>query len=449
MKKRVITYFASMIFILSPLLSLCQRFDTLGVLKLGKKEGIINNKGKVIVKPKYDMSQSLIDCDGYIWVRNKNKEGFIDRKGNVVIPLKFQWLSFFYNNLCRATINDKSGFINRKGEVVIPYTYGIWDIDRHKSNFVEGRILLQDSTFKYGYIDSSNTIVIPYEYEKAEEFLDGHAIVAKYNDESELQYGAIDYYNKVTIPFIYHSLSYEYDNLYSAYRFWKTPNDSGSIDFHNGMGVIDSDNKIIIPFEYDSIRLRIDFIYLKESCFEPLPPRTHLACFKFETGWSILDLKGRETTCCYEDMQKIVSGHVAAKKGAWGLIDTSGTVKIPFKYDYLEIKSDEIVTVKKDTKWAYWKTDGTQLSDFLYDSLSEYREGLAIVLKDKKYYLIDMNGKVFLDIPLDHENYPEHPVQGPNTLLFKKGKKYGLMDFKGNVLYPAKAERAILFEGVR
>lgn len=406
---------------------------------------MINTKGKIIIKPVYDGTQS-VSLDKFIWVWKNEKCGFIDREGKVRIPLQYESLSFFYSNIARATKNERTGFINRSGEVIIPFTYGIWNIVRHKSNYVEGRILLRDSTFKYGYIDTTNTVLIPYQYEEAQEFLDGHAIVGIMH-EGQIQYGAIDKHNNVTIPFIYHTLSYQHDNLYFAYRMWSVPKGDGYFDYYHGMGVIDSNNNVIIPFEYDSIRPRIDYIYLKENSCQPLELEKHLACFKYDRGWSIVDLMGRETTCCYEDMGYIQSGHVVVKKGDWGLIDTAGNTKIPFSYDKIEIKSDGIVTVKKGEKWAYWNTEGKQLSDFVYDTLSEYREGLAIVKKDNKYQMIDMEGKVFLKkIPLDYTWWTYHPVQGPNTLLFKKGDKYGLMDFKGKVLFKAKADEAIIFE---
>jgi hypothetical protein len=243
----------------------------------------------------------------------------------------------------------------------------------------------------------------------------------------------------------YNYLEYQYDGLYYAGKFFNY----GEADYHYAMGCVNSKNEIVVPFKYDSIRLRHKFLYIKGNECHELKLEPYIACNIREEGWRIVDVRsGKETACCYEQVGEVKGGYLEVKRGQWGLVDSLETVKIPFEYDYVQLYDDEVVGVRKGNKWAYYKTDGSRVTDFTYDYISEYRLGLALVKEKGKFHLIDKTGKI------RHRNFPvtrkegayiHHPVQGSNTLLYCKKEKYGLMNMKGRVLFPAKSEEAILF----
>ncbi|MDY7395712.1 WG repeat-containing protein [Aureibaculum sp. 2210JD6-5] len=63
------------------------------------KYGFINKKGKVIVKPIYDMALPFYNDKAL--VRLNGKEGYIDRKGKEVVPIKYRQLWLERNGMIR------------------------------------------------------------------------------------------------------------------------------------------------------------------------------------------------------------------------------------------------------------------------------------------------------------------------------------------------------------
>jgi len=81
------------------------------------KWGAYNDKGKLVLQPKFDEMWHFYE--GLSNFKINDKWGFVDKKGNIVIEPKFEYASQFTNGLAYAEINGKSGFINKKGTFVI------------------------------------------------------------------------------------------------------------------------------------------------------------------------------------------------------------------------------------------------------------------------------------------------------------------------------------------
>lgn len=104
------------------------------------KYGFINNKGEMVIQPKYDYADyfregyarvnvgtvwSLMDS----WKRSRlgGKWGFIDREGNLVIDTVFDYADPFYKGIARVFVFEsrdkdiskaKIGYIDRQGNWV-------------------------------------------------------------------------------------------------------------------------------------------------------------------------------------------------------------------------------------------------------------------------------------------------------------------------------------------
>ena len=74
--------------------------------------------------------------------------------------------------LAKAQKDGKWGFIDRSGKVVIPFKYdwALW--------FSEGLCAVQE-TNKYGFIDKTGKLVIPFIYDRTNLFNEGLAVVKK------------------------------------------------------------------------------------------------------------------------------------------------------------------------------------------------------------------------------------------------------------------------------
>jgi hypothetical protein len=135
------------------------------------------------------------------------KYGLIDRRGNYVLAPEYEDLSDPTEGLYLAAKNDKYGFINQRGEEVItlkytnalPFSEGMatvaidsyWffidtlgrqkfiSVYRDASSFKEGLAAVTQNHEEWGYLDMNGTFVIEPQFETAEDFEGGFAIVSK------------------------------------------------------------------------------------------------------------------------------------------------------------------------------------------------------------------------------------------------------------------------------
>lgn len=92
-----------------------------------KQITITNGKGKQISVEKYDYVCSYGFDHGYEYavVRLNGKEGFIDENGKEICPPKYDMVELFIKNgrPIRVKLNGKYGLINTNGEEICPIKY--------------------------------------------------------------------------------------------------------------------------------------------------------------------------------------------------------------------------------------------------------------------------------------------------------------------------------------
>ena len=194
-----------------------------------------------------------------------------------------------------ADESGKYGFIDTTGKVAVPFQYH-W-----VSNFSEGLAAVEDESGKWGYIDTTGKTVIPFQNHYMYRFSDGMAWVM---DESR-KYGLIDTTGKLVIPFQYNWVGILSEGL-------------AAVEGENGKwGFIDTTGKLVIPFQYD------DAAYFYKG----------LACVQNESG-------------------------------KWGFIDATGKVVVPFQYDeifarFISVERFDGVTFAiKQGKWFILNLNG-------------------------------------------------------------------------------------------
>lgn len=155
-------------------------------------EGAFINKSGELASDYFEVQNLQGFRDGYCVVKdNTGWEGLINLHGNFVIPCK---CSFIANGFDEKYVvfkeNDKEGVANkRSGQIVIPCIY---EINYNGWTFSEGVIPVKKDG-KYGYINESNQIIIPFVYDEADAFSEGFAVVQRYG-----KYGYIDKYGHDT-----------------------------------------------------------------------------------------------------------------------------------------------------------------------------------------------------------------------------------------------------------
>lgn len=138
--------------------------------------------------------------EGFMSMRGPSgKWGFVDKNFQFVIQPQFDFAYEFSEGRAEVTLNHKSGFIDHSGKVAIPTKYHmVWPftegLARVRNDFPNGtwRTMEGDQVayrYQYGFVDRDGNEVIPLQFEQAEYFSEGRAMVVPTNFKL---YGIID-----------------------------------------------------------------------------------------------------------------------------------------------------------------------------------------------------------------------------------------------------------------
>ena len=144
------------------------------VRRLGKKNkyGYVNSKGDFVIKAKYDNASEFEN--GMARVGNNGKYGFINEKGEEVIPIIYKNASNF--NYGYAAVKDATG-----GSYLLSKTGKKLDDKKFSDvkSFSEGLAPFSEDGYRYGYLDPTGDVRIESQFEIANLFHEGKAVVGK------------------------------------------------------------------------------------------------------------------------------------------------------------------------------------------------------------------------------------------------------------------------------
>ena len=167
---------------------LCGRYDyetqkSFFIDKTGKKvfecEGEAEDFSEGLAAVGKIYMESEDDLSRFTW-----RTGFIDKTGAEAIPFIFKHAGQFVDGLCWAETDSQCGFINRDGKFELTGDFKTIVLEEGIEcgsyplcpTFSEGLAWVCNKEGKFGYIDKTGKVVIPFRYE------------ACYDDESELYY---------------------------------------------------------------------------------------------------------------------------------------------------------------------------------------------------------------------------------------------------------------------
>lgn len=171
--------------------------------------GYVNTKGEIVVEAKYNDANDF--QNGLGLVKTDKGYGFVNAKGHEVIPCGYKYAKSFSDGLALVEANGKYGYINAKNEFVIPAVYedaeafscGVACVYKSEKEMVidtKGELIFAlgsdadfleeeyadnlipvikkvNATYKCGFVDTKGNEVIPFDYDLAEGFVDGKAMV--------------------------------------------------------------------------------------------------------------------------------------------------------------------------------------------------------------------------------------------------------------------------------
>lgn len=368
---------------------------------IGDKVGVVNNKGKIVVKPgRYTHIMEF--NNGYARASiNSNpyfiqEEGIINHKGKEIIkPRRYFRVNDISDGMFKV-VNDSQmvGFVNKKGKEVIPCIY------ESATDFENGTAVVSN-VFNYirkkGLINKKGREIVKVgTYDEINSFKNGLAYV-----EASKREGFINRKGREVIPLGKYNWSF---NFFTEGMLRVKRNDE--------YGVVNEKGEEIIPLGMYS--------YINEEY------RGGVIRVERDGLYGFVDKEGIEIVPCQYD--KIDEGlyngfaHVH-KDGMIGMVNSQGNIIIPLgRYSSIDDFEDGIVLARKDGKRIAIDTGGNEVaSEFEYDEIGKiYKNGLLKVgrklNKEKEYYSPD--------------NY-----------------KFGFVDKNGIEVIPCEYDEALYYEG--
>lgn len=321
--------------------------------------GFAHINGEIVIPTKYfsvgRLSEGLIAVEED-WQLPSPKKGFVDKSGKMIIPAETYDLELAHRGqhhfdskfseglvAVRDSFNDAEGFrgqthfIDKSGKKILSLPPEILAQD-----FSEGLAPATEakSLSKWGFIDKSGKVVIPFKYPVLLDFSEGLAVVCLNDAKDPVfgpeRWGAIDKSGKVVVPI-------KYQNLGSFYE------GRSAFERNEKWGYIDKSGKEVVPAKYD---IAGDF-------------SEELASVNI--GW-----RGD-----------------GEHRGKWGYIDRSGKLIIPIQYEEARDFHQGLAAVQIGGKWGYIDKSGKIVVAPQFEEASDFSGGFAALRKKEKGKLID------------------------------------------------------------
>ena len=159
--------------------------EGLAVVGSGMKSGYIDTNGKIVIEPRFDVAERFSEGLAAVTFAEDNgqevlsKAGFIDKTGKLVIKPQFDNAFPFSEGLAKVRVSDKAGFIDRTGKLVIPLKFHGREFNYASDSEIgfKGGLAVVEQDGKFGYVDKTGKLVIPIQYQYANDFQGGAAIV--------------------------------------------------------------------------------------------------------------------------------------------------------------------------------------------------------------------------------------------------------------------------------
>jgi hypothetical protein len=396
--------------------------DTLFKVKSEQYYGVLDNKGKILIKVKYDdisLNENFIVCElankrsifdfsgkdllnkevdtifineGFIFLVNDYLQGVCDLTGKMILPIQYNKIEFSED----VFLVKKAGvyqYFDITGKLISKISYD-------KANIFCDELALIINEDKYSFINKVGETHISSKFDTIKSFEKGFAVFEKNGN-----YGLINKSGKEVLSAQYQEIVIE-DNCFIVQE--------------NGLyGVCDYNNKTIINNKFD-------FISKIESYF-----LVSLTDEDYNTKYGLCDSNGNEITSIeYSDITFQNNFYIIEKDNKYGLIDHLGKVIIPNKFDEIVVENDIIKATKKE-KIEIFDLSGNSLSTIKFDQINNLCEGLAAVKIKNKFGYINSSGIVIIPASYDFANDFSNGIADVEI-----GNKWGFINASGVTIIP-------------
>ncbi|MBQ7848554.1 MAG: WG repeat-containing protein [Clostridia bacterium] len=313
--------------------------------------GLINLNTCFLTQPIWD-SVDKLNSDGLAKVRLNGRYGCINAQGETVIACEWDDISSFADGLCTVETNGRYGMMNAAGKLLTPAQWRMLGRSQSKlyaPSFVDGRMVVQNQSIKYGIMDREGNILGKVCWDSVPDLSQELPMVMRDN-----RYGFIDRDGNVVIEPQYRKAMAFSEGLAAVSA------DGQLLQF------IDRDNNVIVPPVYENVQaFRGGVAHVKQPGM----------------SWQVIDKTGQLVYFVTEQIRADYDAAVekmAAEDYAGAVILLSGTIGYKDSYDQLN-EARRLVPLKAayDEGSAYLAKEKYEEAIAAFDRASGYKDADA------------------------------------------------------------------------
>lgn len=302
--------------------------------------------------------------------------------------------------------NGKVGLKNQQGNILIPAQYEAlgWP---DQNFFIHKGVIGYRKGSLWGLISVQNKIITGPQFAILAPTTGDQIIASTKEKQSFLvKAGCIDISGKTIIPFQYDGIELH------GMRAIVYNRNQNKIQF----GVINLKNEILIPIQYRSI------LPIGNLRFAVEDPEGKKALFS-DQGKKLTDFTIDKITPFKKDYAILYDGNKQ------GLIDRSGSIRVPLANQEIKIEEDGSITIRKPNGWKIMNSDNRILQELAVDSIKILAVNRYALKSTDSVSLVDGDFK-----PLSNQSFSLIlPFQDEHAIVKQDGQ-FGLINLNGEIL---------------
>ncbi len=311
---------------------------------------------------------------GYARVVSELKWGLLDENLEQVVPMEWDFIGELSENRRIVKRGNLYGFINEYHQTEVSPVY------TQVGNFSGGLACVKNSDGKWGYIDPFGQVIISFQFDDANDFSCGRALV-----KTDGLYGYIDPQGVLVIP----------AKFTEAYSFFE---DRACVREEELYGYLNPGGEMVIPAAYE---LAFDFCeggavvksggyglintdggWLIQPTWKKLSPALSGGYLKGEKDGKnvFVDTNGAVRSSGYSDLGMFSESFAPVKIGdEYGYLDTKFQMVIPGSWDSVGRFSGGYAPVSRDGLFGYIDQTGTPVTEIIYAEATTASSGYGLV----------------------------------------------------------------------
>ena len=417
-----------------------------------KLHGVIDSHGNERLEAVYTHIDNFNDFNVAI-INKSGPYGLIDKNYNIIAEPIYEYISKFEGGKAVARKYDRTeGTIDTKGvfSVNITETTKNDNVISKVKTLKNGLIVVKKPTNQLcAIVDSEENIILPYQYKHIEE-LENEIYRVSIDSPYSGPFGILDKdFNEVIAP-----VCRRIEPLGGNYI--------ASIDDIKEVGIFNSDGEAILPLMCSSIKPAWgDFVWIYTNNNESIGLATINGDILIEPCFgkveAFADGYAKVSAGYWYNEEDEYSGiiHRKYKEDAWGVVDRSGKLVVPTKYESIKIEEDGTFVVDnkigygrlnkegkliiKDTDGKYILADDRFDWQYDFDSAGHSRICKLDNYKRKEFGTINSQGKFVISSKAENcESYHVIPdgfdwayYCSEDTFIGVKNEKKGVYGYDG------------------